>query len=151
MSLPSCTPFGDCEFHKLSLEQKINFLLVDDGSGCPGLKTVGVIPSSHKKADLTKIKEVIKIGSGNIYGWNFINPNAFDIFIKIYDGLTAGVTVGTNTPIQILRVPASGSLYQSPNCVQLSCATGIIIAATKFVAETDTTDVTAVYSTILYK
>lgn len=40
MSLPTCTPFGDCDFHKLSLEQKINYLFVDDGSGCPGLKTL---------------------------------------------------------------------------------------------------------------
>lgn len=40
MSLPTCTPFGDCDFHKLSLEQKINYLFVDDGTGCPGLKTL---------------------------------------------------------------------------------------------------------------
>lgn len=40
MPLPTTTPFGDCEFHKLSLEQKLNFLFADDGSGNPALKTI---------------------------------------------------------------------------------------------------------------
>lgn len=42
MSLPTCETFGDCEFHKLSVEQKFNMLLIDDGGGCPALKVVTV-------------------------------------------------------------------------------------------------------------
>jgi len=39
MPLPDCAPFGDCDFHKLSFEQKFNYLIEDDGTGCPRLKT----------------------------------------------------------------------------------------------------------------
>jgi len=37
--LSTCATFGDCEFHKLSVDQKFNLLIVDDGNGCPAFKT----------------------------------------------------------------------------------------------------------------
>lgn len=51
MPLPDCAPFGDCDFHKLSFEQKFNYLIEDDGTGCPRLKTVSsgvTLPSASR-------------------------------------------------------------------------------------------------------
>ncbi len=147
----NCPEALSCDQSAMHLDQIIKRFLIQNDGACLSFKAMAPITTNHRKADLTKIKEVVKVGAGNVYGWNFINPNAFDIFIKFYDALTAVVTVGTTTPKLTIRVPASGSLYQSPDAVQLECTTGIVMVATKLVADSDTTDVAATMSNVFYK
>lgn len=65
----------------------------------------------------------------NIFGYNFINPNSIDGFVKIYDGMP---TVGVDTPLSTIQVPANGSvvlkgadvLYGTTNDCWIAAVTG---------------------------
>lgn len=45
MAFDTCEVYGDCDWAKLSLEQKLNHLIIDDGTGCPTLKTSATLTS----------------------------------------------------------------------------------------------------------
>lgn len=87
MPLPECTPFGDCEFHKLSLEQIFKMLIIDDGNGCPTLKVMTNIPSSAKTP---------KIIVSTIDGNTPINVYSFSILFRGTGGKLDGVIVPDN-------------------------------------------------------
>ncbi len=147
----TCPEVLSCEDAQLALDQIFKrFLLQSDGQ-CISLKAMAPITSDYRKTDLTKLKTTIKVVAGNVYGWNIINSNAFDIFVKFYDALIADVTVGTTVPKLTIRIPANGSIYQSPDSVQHAFSIGIVYLATKFVADSDTTDVANTYSNVFYK
>lgn len=143
------TPYIDCDNKNLSIEQIIKkFLLVEDAEGNPALKVItanDALTNANldlRKTDLTKIKTTVKTGAANLMGWNIINPNATAVYVKFYDKLIADVTVGTTVPILTLMVPANGSVYQQPDCIQASASLGLVVLATSLLADTDTTDVT---------
>lgn len=143
------TPYIDCDNKNLSIEQIMKkFLLVEDAEGNPALKVItanDALTNSNldlRKTDLTKIKTTVKVGETNLMGWNIINPNATAVYVKFYDALLADVTVGTTVPILTLMVPANGSVYQQPDCIQQNASVGLVVLATSLLADTDTTDVT---------
>jgi hypothetical protein len=76
-----------------------------------------------------------RTGGLNISGFNIINQNSVDVYIKLYDSLATNVTVGTTTPIETLMVPANGSIaeFHSEDSVvatfqvaaSIACVTGL--------------------------
>lgn len=137
---------NNCELAKLSFEQLFRkFLLVDDGTGCAGLKVVtsndvlNQTLEAYRKTDLGITDQAVKSEAGRLLGWNIINPNDEPVYLKFYDAAVGDVTVGTTVPVLTLQIPANGSIYQEPNCVQQIFSTAIVIAATKLLADTDTT------------
>lgn len=70
-----------------------------------------------------------------IRGFNIINPNSTDVYVKFYDALAADVTVGTTTPALTLFVPANGTIFEAydrnkiveffSTACTLACVTGI--------------------------
>ena len=102
--------------------------------------------SRYRNTALSSTKQEIKATAGDIYGWNFINPNTVDTYIKIYDAPAASVTVGTTTPILTMCIPAAvsstvaGVFYQDVGAVpQEICTSGITIAAVTGLADNSTT------------
>jgi hypothetical protein len=83
-------------------------------------------------------------------GWNIINSNSYAVYLKFYNNTAANVTVGTTVPTKVLMLPANGSIVNDgANHV---FTTGICIAATKNLADNDTTAIDVpLYAELTYK
>lgn len=79
----------------------------------------------------------IKASNGNIYGWSLFNTAAYIVYVKFYNKASAP-TVGTDTPVFIIGVPAGGS-KDFNSSVGMSFSTGVAYAITKGVTDADTT------------
>lgn len=86
--------------------------------------------------------QVVKNTAGTVYGWHLTNlSGTTPRFVKLYNKASAP-TVGTDTPVLTLPLPAGGQANVSfPT--GLAFATGIAIAVTGGVADNDTTSVAA--------
>lgn len=144
------TYFSTCDNKNLSLEQIIKLMLAVDANGHPVLRVAPLFGggslnidgrlSEDRKVNLTSTKHEVKVGDGNLLGWNIINPNASAIYVKFYEDLIANVIVGTTTPKLTIMVPANGTVYVAPNCVQEFFLDGIVMAATTGSADSDNTN-----------
>jgi len=107
--------------------------------------------STYRNISLLATGQLIKAGGGNVFGYFIANNAATVRYVKFYDKLTAP-TVGTDTPLLTLPIPASSAAnyYLGPG-VQFSA--GIGIGATTLVADSDATAPTAndVVVNIFYK
>lgn len=101
--------------------------------------------SRYRNTALSSTKQEIKASAGDIYSWNFINPNTVDVFVKLYDAPAASVTVGTTTPALTLQIPAAssgsfGSFWQDVGVhPQEIFTSGITIAVVTSLADSSTT------------
>ncbi len=74
------------------------------------------------------------IGGGDVVGIDAANINAEDLFIQLFDSLSADVTVGTTTPNYVVVVPGgddtnrAGTQWQPPGNMKFT--TGITYAVT---------------------
>lgn len=88
-----------------------------------------------------------------VRGFNFINPNSTDVYVKFYDALAANVTVGTTTPILTLMVPSNGSIFEAydQNKTIAFFSTALTVACVTGLADNDTTaPSTAIHASIQY-
>lgn len=88
-----------------------------------------------------------------LLGYNFINPNTYPVYVKLYDNVLSSVTVGLSTPLRVFAVPSSGYLNQeNTGAVLASFTKAITMAVTKNLADSDTIDVdTPIYAELFYK
>lgn len=110
-------------------------------------------PSAFRTTDLDETPaQAIKAGAGNVYGWNFYNPNSYDVFVKFYNTAQGSVTVGTTAVVETVQVPSLGSVVIKESTPIKSFSTAITIAATKLVADSDTTALDSdVFAQVYYK
>lgn len=142
--------FINCDNKNLSIEQIFKNLLAVDAAGNPILKVTSLFGVSSlnidgglsevRKTNLTNTAFQVKASDGNVLGWNIINPNASAVYVKLYDALPGAVTVGTTVPKHTIMVPASGTVYVAPNCIQEQFADAITMAVTTGVSDTDNTN-----------
>jgi hypothetical protein len=93
----------------------------------------------------------VKASAGQVYGWALYNNTASARFVKIYNKASSP-TVGTDTPAFTIIIPASGGTnVEWSNGIPLG--TGIALAITGLIADSDTTAVAAddVHGVLLYK
>lgn len=92
-------------------------------------------------APATPAKSVLKASAGSIGMINVVNTNATPVYLKIWDNVTASVTLGTTAANLNFTVPGNtaGAGITIPLPRGLSLGTGIIIAVTNGVALTDNT------------
>lgn len=111
------------------------------------------IPAWFRDTAVSNTAVAVKAAAGNVYGWNIINPNGSDVYVKLYDKAAAGVIVGTDVPFKTLQIPANGSVFLEPIHDKLQyCGTAISVACTTGLDDTDATAPgTAVYVEIAYK
>lgn len=135
---------------------------LDKNSGAAGATTLRVVEAlksfqRYRSTALSSTKVQVKGSAGNVYGWNFINTNTSDVFVKFYDGLAANVTVGTTTPVLTILVPAAsgssnGLFFQdiNPDPQEVFTA-GITIACVTGLADSSTTaPTTAIHASVRY-
>lgn len=61
----------------------------------------------------------VKASAGSLYGFNIINLNALDIYVKIYNVAAASVNPASDVPIKTLFVPANGVVFIEPKSIPL--------------------------------
>ena len=110
-------------------------------------------PTSWRSAtvDETAAQEV-KASAGTLHGFNIYNPNAYDVYVKLYDTAAASVVVGTTAIVQTIQVPAEGSVYLVNAEPIQAFSTAIAVACTKLAVDSDTTAITSdVLTQLFYK
>jgi len=94
----------------------------------------------------------VKAATGDVYGWNFYNPNTYDVFVKFYNTAQGSVVVGTTAVVETLQVPSLGSVVIKQDAPIKSFSIAITIAATKLVADNDDTAIISdVFAHVYYK
>lgn len=84
----------------------------------------------------------IKAGAGRLLGYTVTNRNVAARAVKIYDALSANVTVGTTTPAYVIdAAPANNTSYKF--AVPLALNTALTIATVTENADSGTTAVSA--------
>lgn len=101
-------------------------------------------PNRFRATTQGATKATINVGRSSLQGYCFVNPNAYAVYVKLYNALAANVTVGTTVPRKVIPIPAAGYLLQEP-CGFPLCDfdTGFVIAVTKLPADSDTTALAA--------
>lgn len=152
------TAYIDCNNKNLTFDQIFNKLLVADVDGEPAFKVITANDAltgnliDFRKTNLTNVAVGVKSSGGNVLGWNIINPNASAVYVKFFNKAFGSVVVGTDVPTLTLMIPANGSVYQQPDCVQQEFTTAISIATTTGLADTDNTAPgTAIHINVKYK
>lgn len=127
-------------------------VLVDDDGRIETVASDTVASSVFRNTAIDETPAVaVKATAGELHGWNIYNPNAYDVFVKLYNTAAASVVVGTTAVVKTLHIPAGASVYQEPNCIQQSFSTAIAVACTQLIADSDTTAIaTDVYVEIYY-
>lgn len=103
-------------------------------------------------------KAAVKASATLLYGYKFINPNTAPVYVKLYDALSAGVTVGVTTPKLVIAVPAGDgttpgmALAEPDGNAGAYFGTGLTIAAVTTLADAGSTAPgTAIHAEITYK
>lgn len=103
--------------------------------------TTGGTSDYHLISANTTNAQSIKASAGQVYGYDFGNNGAADAYVKLYNKASAP-TVGTDTPYRTIYVP-KGARVSYHSVVGMALGTGIAIAITGAMADSDTTAVAA--------
>lgn len=109
-------------------------------------------PNVYRDTALTNVAVGITTPC-NLTGWNIINTNSSDVYVKCFDASSGSVTVGTTTVVKTLLVPANSTVFQEhiKNNSQYYFATALSLACVTGLADSNTTaPTTAIYIEIFY-
>jgi hypothetical protein len=81
----------------------------------------------------------VKASAGQLWGFNIINLDTVDIFVKFYNVAAGSVNPASDVPALVYQVPASGSIFQEPSCRIHAFATAIAVRAVTGSGDTNTT------------
>jgi hypothetical protein len=108
--------------------------------GLQGRTTGGL--SIFRSIDLDESEEEAKGSAGTLYSIDAMNMTSSVLYLKIYDGTAASVTVGTTTPVLTYVLPTNGDSNgcgMVKNIPQgLAFANGITVAVTTGLADNNT-------------
>lgn len=111
----------------------------------------------YRNTALSNTAQQVKTSGGDIYGWNLVNPNATDVYVKLYDGLLSNVSVGTTAPKTIILVPAGAEEGHGLNFLPVSdrpqeeFLDRIVIASVTDLADnSNSAPVSPIYSEVRY-
>jgi hypothetical protein len=114
--------------------------------------------SSFRTTSLTNTAQQIKASGGTINGINFINKNSTTVYVKFYDSLSAGVTVGTTSINSIIAVPPGsdsipGNFYIEAQDIPVKVfTTAISCACVTGIADNNTAaPTTSIYAEVDYR
>ena len=109
------------------------------------LNALPVMTASNNGLTNTRVNSVattnstsLKAAPGNIVAIDAFNMAAYMVFLKLYNKATAP-TVGTDTPVWTIPIPANGGGYSGEFTVGEYFSLGIAYAITKLQADSDTT------------
>jgi len=78
-------------------------------------------------------------GIAKLHGFTIVNPNTYDVWLKVYDKAIAP-TLGTDATINKFQIPANGSLIIDTTAqVKNTTTLGLGVAVSKFYLDSDAT------------
>jgi len=111
-------------------------------------------PLVYRDTAVTNTAAAVTNRETELMGWNIINPNSTDVYVKFVDASSGTITVGTTAVVRTLLVPANTTIYQNSvtGSPQLYFTTGMSVYAVTALADSNTTaPSTAVHLCIMYK
>lgn len=116
--------------------------LVAVAQSTPSFLTVTNTPATPTANVLTTAATTnatsVKASAGSLFSVILTNPIATAAFVKLYNKASAP-TVGTDVPVAVFAVPASGDYVREFGAVGQRFTTGIAYAVTGLAADSDTT------------
>ena len=111
-------------------------------------------PLTYRDTALQGTKSGVSSVPCELTGFNIINSDTADVYVKFYDASSGSTTVGTTVPILTVYVPASSTIFQ-PHRWKDSIkyfATAMTIVSVTTLADSGTTNPgTATYIEVYYK
>jgi len=107
---------------------------------------------SYREVALSSTALLVNTGSCVLVGWNLINPNTSNVYVKLYNSVSNPDPVMGDTPVRTLLVPASGTVFLSnEDKFQLNFPLGMWVVCVTGIADDDVAaPVTGCYTEILY-
>lgn len=97
------------------------------------------IRQRYRSTAVTNTAAAIKASAGRLHRLAITNRHSAAIFVKLYDALAAGVTVGTTVPVNVFQVAANSQAIIHAQEEPYAFATGITVAAVTGSADNDAT------------
>lgn len=94
-------------------------------------------PSAALFNTLSNTPQQVKNGKGIVYGWNIINPNLTNVYVKLFDANV--VNLGVTVPNLVILVPAGGAVILHEISPIRNYIYKIWVACTASASITDTT------------
>lgn len=96
--------------------------------------------TAFRNTGITSTAIAVKASAGRVHGINIINPNASPVYLKIYNTLVGGTTVGSTTPFKVFFIPASDRFFIPVQLIAIAnLSAAITIAAVTEVADSSST------------
>lgn len=95
--------------------------------------------SNFRSLTLDSTAQAIKASAGELWGFNIINLNAADIYVKFYNVAAASVNPASDVPIKTLLVPQLSTVFQDTKSRLDVFSTAISIRAVTGSGDTNTT------------
>lgn len=110
-------------------------------------------PFWWRNTELENTPVTIHNGEVKLLGWNIINPNTTEVYVKFWDAHDDDVVLGTTVPILTLFIPGNSTVYLEGNfnAPQRELSTALSCAVVTGIGDSSTTDpATSIYIEILY-
>lgn len=95
--------------------------------------------SFRNNTSINSTAVAVKASAGELWGFNIINLDTVDIFVKLYNIAAASVNPASSVPVLTLQVPTLGSIFCEPRCVVHDFSTAIAVRAVTGSGDTNTT------------
>ena len=96
------------------------------GQVYPSVQTGSGLTTIYQNAAISNTATSVKGSAGNLYGYNFYNPNATAVTLELFN--TSSVTLGSTTPFWHMTIAAGASGHMALP-VPISFSTAIYVAA----------------------
>lgn len=116
--------------------------IASDNSPVPTTSTPATPSAFNLNSLATTNLGTVKATPGTIYGLVLSNNGAAAAFVKIYDK-ASNPTLASDKAVLVIPIPAASSVFPNLGALGLRFATGIAIAITNLIADTDATAVAA--------
>lgn len=95
--------------------------------------------SNFRSLTLDSTAQAVKASAGELWGYNIINLNAADIYVKFYNVAAASVNPASDVPIKTLFVPQLSTVFQDTKSRLDVFSTAIAVRAVTGSGDTNTT------------
>lgn len=95
--------------------------------------------SNFRSLTANSTAQEVKASAGGLYGFNIINLDTSDIYVKFYNIAAGSVNPASDVPIKTLFIPSGGSVFVEPECLLDNFNTAISLRTVTGSADTSTT------------
>lgn len=95
--------------------------------------------SSFRNLATNSTAVAVKANAGSLYGFNIINLDVTDNYVKFYNVAAASVNPASDVPVLTLFLPAGATIFQEPSTILHRFGTAIAVRTVTGSGDTNTT------------